>query len=591
MAELIAQGPKPEQHWRRDLPDATPVVVGQAADAWQAPWERWLSRRHVEVVWSGQRLRVRRLETGRNPVHHRGKEATSFDLAPGDFFVIGATTFRLETPRPATTPSEPHQQVYARTIGVQELERLPFRDAPRRLDVLTKLPKVISSAADNRELFEQLTHLLLAGVPRADVVALVAARDGGGVEILHWDRRLPTPGGFDPSRRLVLDAVEHLKDTVLHVWQTTAGSNYTLQGNFDWAFCTPIRGDACPGWGIYVAGRFGDDPRASLLAAIDDNALADDLKFVELVAAILCSLTQVQALERRQTVLGRFFSPGVLRVLHEANAEAALQPRETETSVLFCDLRGFSRKSEEASGNLLGLLDRVSRALGVMTQQILEHQGVVADFLGDAALGFWGWPIADPETVGLACRAALGIRTFYEGLNPRGDHPLAGFRVGIGLATGRAVAGRLGTLEQGKVSVFGPVVNLASRLEGMTKLLHVPILIDEPTAAYVRATVPATVARCRRLARVRPAGMNNAVLVAELLPPADQFPSLTDDHLAHYEAALDAFLQSDWDRAMAELHRLPPTDRGQDLLTGFILRHNRTPPAGWDGVVPLDSKG
>src|SRR5687768_844803 len=135
MAELIAQGPKPEQHWRRDLPDGTAVVLGQAAEAWRAPWERWLSRRHAELVWIGPRLRVRRLDTARNPIHHRGKEAVAFELAPGEFFVIGSTTFRLETPRAPTTPSEPHQ-VFARTIGAQELERLPFRDAPRRLDVL-----------------------------------------------------------------------------------------------------------------------------------------------------------------------------------------------------------------------------------------------------------------------------------------------------------------------------------------------------------------------------------------------------------------------------------------------------------------------
>ena len=66
------------------------------------------------------------------------------------------------------------------------------------------------------------------------------------------------------------------------------------------------------------------------------------------------------------------------------------------------------------------------------------------------------------------------------------------------------MAGGIGTAEQAKVTVFGPVVNLASRLQDMTKLLRVPILIDEPTAAAVREHLPRDVARVRRMAKVRP---------------------------------------------------------------------------------------
>ena len=155
-------------------------------------------------------------------------------------------------------------------------------------------------------------------------------------------------------------------------------------------------------------------------------------------------------------------------------------------TVLFCDLRGFSQKAEAAAGDLKGLLDRVSRALGVMTSQILKHSGVTGDFQGDAAMGFWGWPFASPESPLNACRAALGIRAAFEETFGRPDHPLGSFQVGIGVAHGRAVAGKIGTSEQVKVTVFGPVVNLASRLEGMTKQLRVPIVLDETTASIVR---------------------------------------------------------------------------------------------------------
>jgi adenylate cyclase len=157
------------------------------------------------------------------------------------------------------------------------------------------------------------------------------------------------------------------------------------------------------------------------------------------------------------------------------------------------------------------------------------------------------------------------------------------------VATGPAVAGPIGTEAQAKVTVFGPIVNLASRLEGMTKLLRVPILLDEATARTVRAHLPPTVGRCRRLARVRPYGLATPLIVTELLPSADE-SVLSDEHLVAYERALDAFLAGEWEAAYESLHQVPPQDHGKDLLTGFILQHNHTPPAGWDGVITLESK-
>src|SRR4029450_11982130 len=158
--------------------------------------------------------------------------------------------------------------------------------------------------------------------------------------------------------------------------------------------------------------------------------------------------------------------------------EQVLAPREADVTVLFCDLRGFTRESERSAGDLLGLLQRVSQALGVMTHEILAQGGVVGDFHGDAAMGFWGWPIVQPDSVERACRAALGIRAAFGS-----EDVLSDFRVGIGMASGRAGAGKIGTVGQVKVRVFGPGVNLASRLETMTRQLRASILIDPPTAA------------------------------------------------------------------------------------------------------------
>jgi adenylate cyclase len=163
------------------------------------------------------------------------------------------------------------------------------------------------------------------------------------------------------------------------------------------------------------------------------------------------------------------------------------------------------------------------------------------------------------------------------------------FRVGIGIASGRAVAGKIGSTDQVKVTVFGPVVNLASRLETMTKQLRASILIDPPTAAVLRACVPTTIARVRRLAKVRPVGLAAPLEVSELLPPVAE-GVLADADVTAYEAALDSFQSRDWNEAVRLLHQVPPDDQAKDFLTVFIAQHNRTPPSGWDGSIPLDGK-
>ena len=91
----------------------------------------------------------------------------------------------------------------------------------------------------------------------------------------------------------------------------------------------------------------------------------------------------------------------------------------------------------------------------------------------------------------------------------------------------------------------------------------------------------------RRVARVCPIGLTTSVDVSELLPQLSDNPELTDDHVARYEAALDAFEDRDWTRAVELLHQVPAADLVKKFLTGFIAQHNRTPPADWDGVIRL----
>ncbi len=612
MPDLIAQGEEPQQRWRRPLGVGQSVLLAPSGAGWAVPWDAQVSRRHVRICWNGRRLEVRREPEARNPVYLRGQESDRFELQPGEHFVIGQTTFTLADQRVTLTATAP-RPVQQQSFSAQYLRQVPFRNPDRRIEVLSRLPEVISGAAGDYELFVRLVTMLLAGVPRAQAAAVVAVADvardrtddfevaaaprvfegppddlqqagpAEGVRVLHWDQRLAVGSDFHPSQGLIVEAVRS-GQSVLHVWRGTdflQPDSFTHSDDYDWAFCTPVLGRGCPGWALYVAGRFTAE-RSTLPASTDPTDLREDVKFTELVAAMLGALRQMRLLEHRQAALSQFFAPIVLETLAHEDPEVVLAPREAEVTVMFCDLQGFSRESERAAGELLRLLDRVSTALGVMTRHIRSGGGVVGDFQGDAAMGFWGWPFAQPDATEKTCRAALAIRADLEALR--------GFRAGIGIATGNAVAGKLGTAEQVKVTVFGPVVNLASRLESMTRRLNAPILLDETTAALVRSEVPREVARVRRLAKVRPFGLATPVLVSELLPPVAAYPHLTDEHLACYESALDAFLSGAWSRAFELLHDIPAGDRAKDFLTLQITRHNRTPPPGFDGVIELESK-
>jgi adenylate cyclase len=587
MAELIAQGMQDQQRWRRSLPEGQTVLLGRTAGEWSVPWDEQISRRHAHLTWSGGQLHVCRVPTAYNPIFVDGEAIEEVDLRPGESFVSGETMFTITDEKLEVESSTP-LPVAEQAFPVQDLQQVAYHDADRRLDILSHLPELIAGATSDAELFIRLGNMLLAGIAQAEVVAVVSSEPRTSLQskVLYWDRRTAFGGDFRPSRRLILRAISR-NESVLHVRGASGdlGASVTVGAAFDWAFCTPVRGQSTSGWCLYVAGHFsGHGP---------DNGvdLRTEVKFTELVAALLRSLREVRLLQCRQAVLGQFFSPAVLGALGNEDAASLLAPRETQVSVLFCDLRGFSGESERWQTNLLGLLERVGKALGVMTRHILDQGGVIADFQGDAALGFWGWPIQQPDTILRVCRAALAIRRQFDTAGNQAGVPLVGFRAGIGIATGTAVAGKIGTDDQAKVGVFGPVVNLGSRLEGMTKFLDAAVLVDESTDQLARQQLPSGVARLRRVARVTPYGLDKPLTVTELLPSAADYPELQDAHIAAYEEALREFQAGRWSQAYELLHEVPPEDRVKNFLSTYIAQRNRAAPPDWNGVIILSEKG
>ena len=356
--------------------------------------------------------------------------------------------------------------VAQRAFSTEYLRQVRYRDADHRIAIMNRLPEIISSSNNEDVLMGQMVNLLLSGITSSTAVAICEMDERDHPQVVKWDQRNPGGGDFQPCSRLIAQAIEN-KESTLHMWRSlnSAASDYTLDLNNDWAFVCPLSGSASRGMAIYVTGV---NRRNELVGenGSDESDLQGDVKFAELVGATLANLRRVHKLEQRQSTFRAFFSPIVMEAFVDQDPEDVLRPRECEISVLFCDLRGFSAKSEEMSDELEELLDRVSRALGIMTQKVLDFRGVIGDFHGDSAMGFWGWPFERSDAAMNACRAALEIQKELEAIAAQPNHQLHDFRMGIGVATGNAVAGKIGTSHQVKVTAFGPVVNLAARLEG-----------------------------------------------------------------------------------------------------------------------------
>ncbi len=589
MMELIVTGPEATQEWRREVPDGEVIRMGRAPrNGWAVPWDLLISREHCELTLNGTQLSVKKLEAARNPVYFQEADSKEFVIGAGQGFRIGQTMFQLVSVDLADGASG--SNIEEHSFGPDQLRQFKFQDAEHRLEVLTKLPDAISRSKSDSELAIEAVKVLLKAMPHARAAACVQLVPGALLDeapvMMRWDSRDEDIGRFSPSRRLLATAIER-GEGVLHIWQDTEESNpaFTVTGSLDWAFSMPLKGEACRGWALYVTGQFGS-PGAS---SVGENDLKGDLRFTELVSDFVSSIRQVKSLQQQQAGLAQFFSPAVIEAIRESNSDAVLAPKEADITVLFCDVRGFSRKSEEARDNLRELLDRVSHALGVMTAGILKYDGVIADFQGDAALGFWGWPNEPEEGPIAACRAALHIQQQFQKATDDPSSPLYGFNVGIGVAHGRAIAGKIGTQEQIKVGAFGPVVNQGARLESMTKHVRAPILIDDITAEHVR-NLPAGDLRCRKLGRIRPYGMNSELTVNELVPPIDQAPNLKPDDVERFESAVDAVTEGRWQEALELLNALPVEDRTKDFLMIFIAMNHYEPPKDWDGVIQMMQK-
>jgi adenylate cyclase len=353
------------------------------------------------------------------------------------------------------------------------------------------------------------------------------------------------------------------------------------QGATPWAICTPFQDGSQ--LGLYVSGRLSS--RTPNESAPDQSHLSEYQKFIEILVGLLETTRRTLRLTRQVAVARQAWPTGVRRYLDDPDRlEAMLKPQEKDVTVLFCDLRGYSRYAEQQGDSLTDAWKEIQKALDTMSGAVTEKGGVVAGFRGDAVLGFWGWPEVRTDQPERAAEAALRI---YE--------KLCGFMVqrkcGLGLTHGRALVGRLGAHDLAVVDLYGPVVNLAFRLEEMTKAFGVGVVVSDVVAKSLLAADPTSERwRLRQLGRVRPRGMNEPLVAYELCPKdlgglshwvgGDFYENL----LGRWNEAVEWFVAGKWGEARDRFDETFADDPAARCFMRFMERTHGHPPPGWDGA-------
>jgi adenylate cyclase len=300
------------------------------------------------------------------------------------------------------------------------------------------------------------------------------------------------------------------------------------------------------------------------------------------VAAGLARLEQEQAVASARVRFEQFFTRELSHQL--TLVPDMLRGRDEDVTVLFCDIRGFSRLTQR--GGAAKTMEWLGEVLGALSECVLDSGGVLIDYVGDELMAMWGAPARQEDHARRACAAALEMLGRLPALNARWLATLGEpLDLGIGINTGQARVGNVGTERKFKYGALGNTVNLASRAQGASKYLKSRLVITEATHAQLGASLVR-----RRLRRVKVVNITGPVNLYELnVPGREGWAELK----AGYERALDEFEKGQFRqaaRSLAPLVSEAVNDGPSLVLMAQAVQNLVDEPAAFDPVWELPGK-
>jgi adenylate cyclase len=300
--------------------------------------------------------------------------------------------------------------------------------------------------------------------------------------------------------------------------------------------------------------------------------------FIYIGMAMLSYFTERRRGREIKSAFSRYVSAQVVDQMIAHPERLQLGGERRELTLLFCDLAGFTTISEGLPPDTVAKL--INAYLGAMTRVIMASGGTVDKFIGDAVMAFWGAPLDDQLHALHACEAARAMQVAMHDLKPLyAEHGVHSAAMRVGIHSGIAIVGNMGSDARFDYTALGDAVNLASRLEGVNKMYGTGILISANTAEQVSDKLT-----LRRVDKVRVKGKQN---------PVEIFTFSDDSELNQQtESAIEEYRNRNW-KMSTELwfkvaEKYPDDGVAQVYLERIEEFQKQVFPDSWDGSVALD---
>ena len=292
-------------------------------------------------------------------------------------------------------------------------------------------------------------------------------------------------------------------------------------------------------------------------------------------------ITELNAKLQIKKQFGTYLSPALVEKLQKNPELLTLGGETRELSIMFTDVRGFTTISEHYGKDVQGLTKIMNRYMTAMTAKIIENNGTLDKYIGDAQMAFWNAPLDEPEHAKLAVKTALQMMESLDEFNKEiAAEGIPAFGMGLGINTADVVVGNMGSSQRFDYTCLGDGVNLASRLEGQSKPYGVKMVLGARTAELIKTEYPTV-----ELDTIAVKGKTEGVKIYGL-------SWYIPEHYKLHKKFLIAYYQGEWVGAIffaKELAANGPKDLRQYYLN-MIERMEEGKPENWDGTYRATSK-